>query len=162
MKVRQFVSELWLPRPREEVFAFFSDARNLDAITPPWLRFGILSTAPVRMKEGAVIDYKLRVHGLPIRWRTKITEWKPPLRFVDEQLRGPYRLWIHEHDFEPRDGGTLVRDRVRYAVPFDFLVHRLFVRRDVSQIFAYRSEKVRQQFGSTGIDLPANTANLKG
>jgi ligand-binding SRPBCC domain-containing protein len=162
MKVRQFVSELWLPRPREEVFAFFSDARNLDAITPAWLRFGMLSPAPVRMTEGAVIDYKLRVHGLPIRWRTKITEWNPPLRFVDEQLRGPYRLWIHEHDFEPRDGGTLVRDQVRYAVPFDFLVHRLFVRRDVSRIFAYRSEKLRRQFGATGIDLPANTANLKG
>lgn len=162
MKVRQFVSELWLPRPQEEVFAFFSEARNLDAITPPWLHFGMLSTAPVQMKEGAVIDYKLRVHGFPVRWRTKITEWKPPLRFVDEQLRGPYRLWIHEHDFEPRAGGTLVRDRVRYAVPFDFLVHRLFVGRDVSRIFAYRSDKLRRQFGSAGIDLPPNTANLKG
>ena len=117
--VRHFLSELWLPRPREEVFAFFSDARNLDAITPPWVCFRMLTPAPVEMKAGALIDYKLRVHGIPIRWRSKITEWEPPVRFVDEQLRGPYRLWIHEHEFESRDGGTLVRDYVRYAVAFD-------------------------------------------
>ena len=160
MKVRQFQSELWLPRPREEVFAFFSDARNLDAITPPWLCFQVVSTGPVEMKAGALIDYKLRVRGFPIRWRTKITEWEPPVRFVDEQLRGPYRLWIHEHEFEPRDGGTLVRDRVRYAVPFDFLVHNLFVRRDVARIFAYRTENLLRRFAPSGIDLRANTVNL--
>ncbi|HYJ05224.1 MAG TPA: SRPBCC family protein [Chthoniobacterales bacterium] len=161
MKVRQFLSELWLPRPREEVFAFFSDARNLDAITPPWVRFRMETAAPVEMKAGALIDYKLRVRGFPIRWRTKITEWEPPVRFVDEHLRGPYRLWIHEHEFEPRDGGTLMRDRVRYAVAFDFLVHNLFVRRDVARIFAYRTESLRRRFESSGVDLRANGVNFE-
>jgi ligand-binding SRPBCC domain-containing protein len=160
VKLREFQSELWLPQRREEVFAFFSDARNLDAITPPWVRFRMETVGPVEMKRGALIDYKLRVRGFPIRWRTKITEWKPPVRFVDEQLRGPYRLWIHEHEFEPRDGGTLVRDRVRYAVPFDFLVHNLFVRRDVARIFAYRTESLQRRFGSRGIDLSANNVKL--
>jgi ligand-binding SRPBCC domain-containing protein len=153
MKVRHFASELWLPRPRDEVFAFFSDARNLDAITPPWVHFRMLSAGPVEMKVGALIDYKLKVRGIPIRWRTKITEWQPPVRFVDEQLRGPYRLWVHEHEFESHDGGTLVRDRIRYAVPFDFLVHSLFVRRDVASIFAYRTETLLRRFGPSAIDL---------
>ena len=160
MKVRHFLSELWLPRPREEVFAFFSDARNLDAITPPWVRFQMLTPSPVEMRAGALIDYKLRVHGLPIRWRTRIMEWEPPARFVDEQLRGPYRLWVHEHEFEPRDGGTLMRDRVRYAVAFDFLVHRFFVRRDIERIFAYRTESLRRRFGLSGIDPAADAVNL--
>jgi ligand-binding SRPBCC domain-containing protein len=160
MKVRHFRSELWLPRPRDEVFSFFSDARNLDAITPPWVRFRMTTPGPVELKAGALIDYKLRVHGLPIRWRTRITEWNPPARFVDEQLRGPYQLWVHEHEFESRDGGTLVRDHVRYAVPFDFLVHRLFVHRDVERIFAYRTETLLRRFGSSGIDLSANAAKL--
>ena len=162
MKVRHFHSELWLPRPREEVFAFFSSAQNLDAITPPWLRFRMVTPGPVEMKPGALIDYNLRVHGLPIRWRTKITEWDPPVRFVDEQLRGPYRLWVHEHDFEMRDGGTLVRDHVRYAVPFDFLVHTIFVRRDIARIFAYRTETLRRRFGASGVDLPGNRVKLGG
>ena len=161
MKVRSFASELWLPRPREEVFAFFSDARNLDAITPSWLRFQMVTAGPVVMKPGALIDYKLRVHGLPIRWRTRITEWDPPIRFVDEQLRGPYRLWIHEHEFELRDGGTLVRDRVRYAVPFDFLVHNLFVSRDVARIFAYRTRQLLHRFAPADVDLPANPINVE-
>jgi ligand-binding SRPBCC domain-containing protein len=146
MRVRYFCSELWLPRPRVEVFAFFSDAANLEAITPPWVRFQTLTPAPVEMKAGALIDYKLQVRGFPVRWRTKITAWEPPVRFVDEQIRGPYRLWVHEHDFEARDGGTLVRDRVRYAVPFDFLVHKFFVHRDIVQIFAYRTEKLLRRF----------------
>ena len=161
MKIHHFVSDLWLPRPREEIFAFFSDARNLDAITPPWLRFQMVSAGAVPMKPGALIDYKLRVHGFAIRWRTRITEWDPPFRFVDEQLRGPYRLWVHEHEFEPRDGGTLVRDRVRYAVPFDFLVHKLFVARDVTRIFAYRSEHLLRRFGPSDVDLPANVTNVE-
>ena len=160
MKVRQFLSELWLPRPRDEVFAFFSDARNLDSITPPWVRFRVVTPGPIAMKAGALIDYKLRVRGFPIRWRTKITEWEPPVRFVDEQLRGPYRLWIHEHEFEPRDGGTLVRDRVRYAVAFDLLVHDLFVRHDVARIFAYRTEQLLRRFGASGVDVPPNAENF--
>jgi hypothetical protein len=99
------------------------------------------------MRAGTLIDYKLKVRGMPLRWRTRIREWQPPHRFVDEQLRGPYRLWIHEHGFEARDGGTLARDVVHYAVPLDFLVHPLFVRRDVESLFAFRQEALRKKFG---------------
>ena len=99
------------------------------------------------MRPGTLIDHRLRIRGLPIRWRTKITVWEPPARFVDEQIRGPYRLWIHEHLFEEREGGTLVRDRVRYAVAFDVIVHPLLVRRDVERIFAYRTECLKRRFG---------------
>ena len=147
MTMHEFESELWLPRPREEVFAFFSDASNLDAITPPWLHFRTTTPTPIEMRSDTLIDYKLRLRGVPIRWRTKITVWEPPTCFVDQQIRGPYRTWIHEHKFEERDGGTLVRDRVRYAVPFDLFAHRWLVRPDIERIFAYRTDKLRQCFG---------------
>src|SRR5436305_8118608 len=142
MRVRELKSEVWLPRPRDEVFAFFSDAANLDSITPSWLSFHTVTDGPIHMQVGTLIDYKMRIHGLPIRWRTKITAWEPPRRFVDEQLRGPYRLWMHEHAFEERDGGTVVHDHVRFAVFLDFIVYPMLVRRDVERIFAYRAEKL--------------------
>jgi len=147
MRLREYQTELWLPLPPEELFPFFADAANLDAITPPWLHFHIATPPPIVMREGTLIDYRLRVRGLPLRWRTLIKEWQPPHRFVDEQIRGPYRQWFHEHTFEPRDGGTLTRDRVRYAVPFDFIAHSLLVRRDIERIFAFRQEALRQRFG---------------
>ena len=100
------------------------------------------------MGEGALIDYQLRVRGLPVRWRTRISAWQPSHRFVDEQLRGPYRQWTHEHIFEARDGGTLCRDIVKYAVPFDFLVHALFVRGDVEKIFTFRAEALKNHFAA--------------
>lgn len=149
MTVREFRSELWLPLPVERLFSFFGDAANLDAITPPWLHFRILTPPPVAMRAGTLIDYRLRVHGVPLRWRTRISAWEPPHRFVDEQLRGPYRQWIHEHKFEACDGGTLARDHVRYAVPFDALVHRWLVRRDIEKIFQYRSEMLHKQFATS-------------
>ena len=148
MRVREFETEIWLPCPREEIFSFFAEAANLDAITPPWLSFHTVTPAPIAMRAGTVIDHKLRIRGVPIRWRSKITAWEPPARFVDEQVRGPYRLWRHEHLFEERAGGTVVRDRVRYSVPFDFLVHELLVRRDIEKIFAYRTECLRRRFKS--------------
>jgi ligand-binding SRPBCC domain-containing protein len=148
MHIHKFSSQLWLARPITEVFAFFSDAGNLDEITPPWLSFRTIAPEPIEMRVGAVIDYRLRVRGFPIRWRSKITEWKPPHEFVDEQIRGPYRLWIHAHRFEPQNGGTLVCDDVRYAVLFDWLLHKRIVRRDVERIFAYRAECLRRRFGS--------------
>lgn len=147
MKIHEIQSGLWLPLPPEELFRFFADAGNLDAITPPWLHFAIVTPRPIEMRPGTSIDYRLRVHGLPLRWRTLIREWQPPHRFVDEQLRGPYRQWIHEHTFEARDGGTLARDVVRYAVPFDLIVHPLFVRRDIGRIFAFRQAALRERFG---------------
>ena len=146
MTVREFKTELWLPLPPEAVFAFFGNAANLDAITPPWLGFRILTPLPIVMREGTLIDYRLRVHRLPLRWRKRISAWQPPHRFVDEQSRGPYRQWIHEHTFEPRNHGTLVRDLVRYAVPFDFIAHLLFVRRDIEKIFEFRAEELKRRF----------------
>ena len=147
MRIHQFSSEIWLARPIEEVFAFFSGAANLDSITPPWLSFRTITRQPIEMHAGTVIDYKLRVRGFPVCWRTEITEWEPPYHFLDEQIRGPYRLWIHAHEFQSRNGGTLVCDNVRYAVPLDWLVHRLIVRPDVQRIFSYRADCLRRRFG---------------
>jgi ligand-binding SRPBCC domain-containing protein len=148
MKIRNFETEVWLARPRDEVFAFFSEVANLDAITPPWVKFRTITPGPIEMRAGTVIDHRLRIHGFPIRWRSKITAWEPPARFVDEQLRGPYRVWVHEHLFEERDGGTVVRDRVRYAVPFDFFTDRFLVRPDVERIFRHRTECLKRRFPS--------------
>ena len=147
VRVRVFETELWVARPRDEIFSFFADAANLDAITPPWVRFRTVTPAPIKIGEGTVIDHRLRIRGFPIRWRSRITVWDPPRRFVDEQVRGPYRLWRHEHEFEERGGRTVVRDRVHYAVRFDFLVHELLVRRDIEKIFAYRTDSLRRRFG---------------
>ena len=135
-----------LPRPIDEVFAFFGDARNLEAITPPLLRFQVLTPDPIAMGPGALIRYRLRVRGMPVGWLTAIREWDPPHRFVDQQLRGPYALWHHTHTFEP-DGedATLMRDEVRYALPFGFageLARRLFVGRDVEAIFDFRAKRI--------------------
>lgn len=136
----------WLARPVSEVFPFFADAGNLNVLTPPWLRFEILTPRPISMKVGALIDYRLRLRGLPVRWQSEITAWQPPFRFVDEQRRGPYRLWHHEHTFREQDGGTLVEDHVRYAVLGGALVERLFVRRDITTIFTYRQQKLLAVF----------------
>jgi ligand-binding SRPBCC domain-containing protein len=146
MRVRNFQSQLWLPQSRDKVFAFFSDAQNLDLITPPWLHFRTITPYSGEMRPGMLMDHRLRLHGFPLRWRSKITDWDPPARFVDEQVRGPYRLWIHEHRFEERNNGTLVRDHVSYAVLFDFLFHRLFIRPDIERIFGYREKKLREIF----------------
>ena len=139
-------AELWLQRRREDVFPFFADASNLETITPPWLKFEVLPPRPIDMRVGVRIDYRLRLRGLPLRWQSEITAWEPPCRFVDEQRRGPYRAWIHEHTFEERDGGTLARDVVRYDVIGGWLLHQLFVRREVESIFHYRQEKLREVF----------------
>lgn len=146
MTTTTFRTECWLPEPIGRVFSFFADAANLGVITPPWLHFTILTPLPITMRVGALIDYRLRVHGLPLRWQTEITGWEPPYRFVDEQRRGPYRLWVHTHTFEERDGGTLCRDQVDYAVPGGALIDRLFVRRDVKAIFAYRELALKTRF----------------
>jgi ligand-binding SRPBCC domain-containing protein len=131
-----------LPVPPDEAFAFFADARNLEAITPPWLRFRISTPEPLEMRAGTLIEYRLRLHRVPIRWLTRIEVWEPGLRFVDVQLRGPYRLWHHTHRFEALPGGgTVVRDEVRYALPlgvFGGLARLAFVRRDLDLIFDYR------------------------
>lgn len=143
-----FSDSVLLPGTREEIFDFFSQAANLQDITPAWLHFEILTPSPVLMRVGTLIDYRLRVHGFPWRWQTEITVWEPPARFVDEQKRGPYRLWVHEHRFEGRPGGTLMTDTVHYRAPGGRLVHWLFVRRDVERIFKFRRERMLARFST--------------
>ncbi len=147
MREHTFAADQWLPRPLAALFPFFADVANLGRITPPWLSFSVLTPPPIEMRVGALIDYRLRVHGIPLRWRTRIAVWEPPARFVDEQARGPYRLWVHEHTFAERDGGTLCRDAVRYAAPGGELVHRWLVRPDIERIFAHRQQALSELFG---------------
>ena len=130
-------AEQLVPVDLDTTFAFFADAANLQRLTPPWLDFTITSRLPLAMQQGALIDYRLKVHGIPVRWQSVISDWNPPVSFVDEQTRGPYRLWRHIHRFTPRSGGTLVEDDVHYRVPGGRLAN-LFVRRDLTQIFGYR------------------------
>jgi len=130
----------------EEVFAFFSDAYNLTVITPPWLRFQVLTPAPIEMKVGTRLDYRLKLHGIPIRWQSEITAWHPPHTFADEQRRGPYRCWHHTHTFRQTATGVVVDDVVEYAVWGNSLVNRLFVQPDIEKIFAYRSQKLEELF----------------
>ncbi len=134
-----------LPIRIEQTFAFFADASNLEALTPPWLHFRIVGTDEIEMAEGALIEYRLRLHGVPIRWRTQIEEWRPSERFVDRQIEGPYALWHHTHSFIERDGRTEMCDLVRYRLPLGPLGeigHRLLVRRDLERIFDYRRDKI--------------------
>jgi ligand-binding SRPBCC domain-containing protein len=142
----QLSTRLFVARDLATTFGFFADAGNLQRLTPPWLDFAILTPQPIPMRMGALIDYRIKVHGIPIRWRTEISEWVPPVRFVDQQLRGPYRLWHHTHAFTPVDGGTLVEDTVRYRPLGGGLVHGLFVRRDLERIFTYRQEEILRVF----------------
>jgi hypothetical protein len=136
----------FLPHPVEVVFPFFADAGNLESITPPWLQFRILTPLRIEMRAGAFIEYRLRLHGVRMRWLTEITAWQPPNRFVDEQRRGPYRTWIHEHTFAAREGGCDMTDFVRYAVAGGRIVNSLFVRCELRRIFEYRAAKLREFF----------------
>lgn len=140
------LAEQVLPRPIGEVFAFFSDARNLERITPSTIRFRILTPTPIEMKVGTLIDYRLRIKGLPIRWRTRICGWDPPNRFADEQLKGPYHLWHHTHWFKPEGAGTRIGDRIEYRPRGGPLINVLFVRRDVHAIFTYRQKVMAELF----------------
>lgn len=142
-------SKLWLPRSVDEVFPFFSDAHNLQALTPDTLSFEILTPAPIEMRAGTLIDYRLRLYGIPLSWKSEITVWDPPFRFVDEQRRGPYKLWKHEHTFVESNGGVELGDVVDYApVIGGRPIDRLFVQRDLRKIFGYRTEKMIELFGS--------------
>jgi ligand-binding SRPBCC domain-containing protein len=152
MRVHVLQREQRLDRSRDEVFAFFADAFNLEALTPPLLGFEVLTPRPIEMAAGTRIRYRLRVHGVPVRWLTEIREWAPPERFVDAQLRGPYSLWEHTHEFEALPGGgTLIRDTVRYRPilgPLGVLVLPL-VRRDLRTIFDFRSDAVSRLLDAT-------------
>ncbi len=133
-----------LARPLDEVFDFFANAHNLEALTPPFLRFEILTPDPIILRKGTIIDYRLRLRGIPVRWRSEISVWEPPHRFVDTQLRGPYRWWIHEHRLELAGRGTLMTDRVEYGVLGGDIINRLLVAPDLRRIFAYRAQRVAE------------------
>lgn len=137
--------------PRERLFPFFADASNLQAITPPGLDFRILTPAPIAMHAGAVIEYRLKLFAIPFRWRTRIEAYEPPRRFVDVQLRGPYRHWVHEHEFHEVDGGTWMLDSVDYELPLGplgQLAHALFVRKTLERIFDFRRARLADIFPS--------------
>jgi ligand-binding SRPBCC domain-containing protein len=142
----QLKAAQYLPHPRQRVFEFFSDASNLQILTPAWLHFVVQTPTPIRVENGTRIDYSLRMHGVPIRWQSLISHWEPPFRFVDEQTHGPYRSWRHEHTFEATPGGVICRDAIDYSVFGGSLIHTLFVRGDLSKIFAFRQRKLREFF----------------
>jgi ligand-binding SRPBCC domain-containing protein len=148
------------------VFPFFADARNLERITPDLLRFRVLTPAPIQMRPGALIDYRLSLRGLPMRWQTQITSWDPPMRFEDRQLKGPYRQWWHTHLFAEADGGTTVRDEVRYRLRGPDLltraINRLLVQPDVSRIFAYRHGALEQALGVEGRSRQGPVSIVRG
>jgi ligand-binding SRPBCC domain-containing protein len=143
--------EQLVPLAPAETFDFFADAFNLEAITPPWLGFEVATPGPIAMGAGALIEYRLKLHALPLRWLTRIEAWEPGRRFADRQVRGPYRLWHHTHTFDAHEHGTVMRDVVRYALPLGpigRLVRVVVVRRDLDRIFDYRRDAVAARLGS--------------
>lgn len=136
----------WFDLPLEQVFSFFSDAMELEQITPEFLQFKVLTPGPIEIQQGTLLDYRLKLHGIPIKWRTEICVWEPPFRFVDQQLRGPYRRWYHEHQFEEIDGKTRVSDDVHYIPRGGSLIHRFLIKSDLEKIFGFRQDRLREIF----------------
>ncbi len=149
MRFYRLEREQWIDRPLGLVFRFFSDAENLGRITPPWMDFQLRTPTPIEMKSGTVIDYRIRLAGFPVRWRTRIDRWDARIGFVDVQESGPYRHWEHFHEFEGIGGGVLVKDRVVYGLPLGPLgraAHAVAVRATLAAIFDYRFTRVREIF----------------
>ena len=147
MKPRVYTTTQTIAMPREEVFAFFANPRNLEAITPPWLQFRIVGQTTETVCENAEFTYRLKVHGIPLTWISRISEWVPGERFVDEQIRGPYALWHHTHEFEDVEGGTLISDRILYQLPlapFSHWIAGRFVAQDVRKIFEFRRRRIAE------------------
>lgn len=147
--MRKLHSRTLIDLPRDEVFQFFCNAENLAVLSPPWINFKILTPLPIEMKSGTLIDYRIRIHGIPVSWKTEITSWNPPHDFTDTQLKGPYSTWIHQHVFEETPEGTLMHDMVDFKSPGWFLeplVHRLMVRPDLVKIFRFRIAEFNKRF----------------
>lgn len=146
-----FETETKLPLRRQAVFDFFADAGNLERITPPELRFRIITPLPVEMRKGARIEYRLSLYRIPFKWRTEIIHWEPPHSFVDSQISGPYRSWVHRHRFLETGNGTLMTDRVEYRLPFNPLGEVVFplVKREVRRIFSYREQTIQRILAPT-------------
>jgi uncharacterized protein (TIGR01777 family) len=152
-----FESYQWLPKNKPEMFEFFSKAENLETITPPWLNFRIVKKSHAEIQEGMLIDYRLKIKGVPASWRTRISQWSPPHQFMDSQLKGPYSLWDHIHRFEELNGGTLMTDEVVYRVPLGpigHIVNELVIRNDVETIFNYRTKKMASYFSDGASGAP--------
>ncbi|MEO7035343.1 MAG: SRPBCC family protein [Polyangiaceae bacterium] len=149
-----------IARPLKEVFAFFADAANLEAITPHFLRFRILTPQPIEMRAGTLIDYEISLLGLPMKWQTRIAAWEPNVRFADEQLSGPYAYWHHTHSFEAQGNATLMRDVVVYREPFGPLgvaMHSLFVERTLKRVFDYRAAAIERLFANAEVPVRAGS-----
>lgn len=147
MNPREYTVSQIVPLPRDKVFAFFSNPHNLEAITPPWLQFRVVDQSTEDVRENSEFTYRLKLRGIPLKWVSRISEWVPGVRFVDEQIQGPYSLWHHTHTFEDVEGGTLIRDRVLYRLPFAPLSHWVagnFVASDVKKIFEYRQQRTEE------------------
>jgi ligand-binding SRPBCC domain-containing protein len=157
-------AEQTIPRQRHEIFEFFAKPENLDLLTPPDLGFSMLTPKPVTMRRGALIDYVIRLAGIQVRWRTVISEYEPESRFIDEQLLGPYSFWHHTHSFAAVEGGTLIQDEVRYLPsfgPVGRMLHPLFIKPRLEQIFAYRRRAIEKLFGETA-SRPMTTEDRSG
>lgn len=163
MKEYRLVREQLIPASLETVFRFFADAANLDFLTPPWLHFQIKTPLPIVMQTGTLIDYTIRWRLVPVRWRTEILDWSPPMKFVDQQISGPYKLWHHTHTFQENASGTLMTDTVRYALPLGWLgrlSHSVLVHRDLQAIFDYRYQKIAERFGQA-VAVPPHPVSKK-
>lgn len=149
MKTHTLTRHTTIEKPIDEVFDFFTKAENLNKIIPPDLHFEMITKLPISIKKGTVIDYKIKIAGIPFKWKTEITEWNPPYSFEDTQVKGPYKIWIHKHKFESKNGFTLMTDIINYLSPggiFEFVPHRLFVKKKVESIFDFREKSLIKIF----------------
>ncbi len=154
MKTFEINMKQYINKPLEVVFEFFSKPENLEMITPKSLSFNILTPTPVKMEKGSLIDYTIRLFGVPIHWRTLISDYEPPFRFVDQQIKGPYTFWHHTHTFRLVEGGVEIIDQVKYSLPLGWLgtlAHAIWVRKDLEKIFEYRKTVIQNYFGSINI-----------